>query len=167
MLGDVERILGSKEFISTLVRSASNFVFAPTVVYDRNLFTPELRYSEQFKYTSDLDLWFRVALRDPRVGFMPRPQITCGIHRDRLSHRHADSMRLEALAIIRNYVSILRRGHDAELINSRLAMFIEVKLRMYEAAIRLHLIPGFRLRRVIASALDFLAPRVTRRGAAG
>ena len=163
IIGDVERILDDKEFIYALVRSATNPVFAPTVVYDRAFFSAELRYSTELQFAADLDLWFRVALKDPKIGFIPQPQITCRIHRGRLSHKHADVMRLEALAIIRKYLAIVRSRGDADIINDRLALFIEVKLRMFEAAIRLHLVPGFKVRRRIASTLELLAPRARRR----
>jgi glycosyltransferase involved in cell wall biosynthesis len=164
IIGDTERVLGSGELASALVRSASNFIFAPTVVYDRSFFTSDLRYSTDYEFTSDLDLWFRVALKDPTVGFMPQPHITCGIHSGRLSHKHADSMRLEAVAVIRKYLAIIRSGPDTHIVNERLASFIEMKLRSYEFAIRHHLVPGFKLRRIIASMLELFAPPASRRG---
>jgi glycosyltransferase involved in cell wall biosynthesis len=157
-IGNVERVLESKEFLSILIKSTSNFVFAPTVVYDRNFFTSELRYSEQFKYTSDLDLWFRAALKDPKIGFIPQPHITCGIHSGRLSHRNADTMRLEALAIFRKYLGILQEGDDTDIVNRRLTLFINLKLRVLKVAIQFHLVPGFKTRRLIATWLDYLAP---------
>jgi glycosyltransferase involved in cell wall biosynthesis len=163
IIGDVERILQRGELASALIRSASNFIFAPTVVYDRKFFTSDLRYSTDYEFTSDLDLWFRVALKDPIVGFMPQPQITCGIHSGRLSHKHADAMRLEAIAVIRKYLAISRESDAGHLMDERLAFFIEMKLRTYEFAIRHHLMPGFKVRRGIASLLEVLTPQTRRR----
>jgi glycosyltransferase involved in cell wall biosynthesis len=165
MLGEEERMLDRHELVVTLMRSASNFIFAPTVIYDRNFFSAELRYSEDYEFTSDLDLWFRVALKDPKVAFIPKPQMTCGIHAGRLSSTNANSMRLEAITIIRKYLMALRSGPDADLIGARLALFIRMKLEIYELAIRLHVIPGFKLRRLIAACLEVFAPRPGRRAA--
>lgn len=159
ILGDRDRILSSNEFLGALMRSASNFIFAPTVVYDRTFFSSDLRYSQDYKLTSDLDLWFRVALRDPIVGFMSVPRITCRIHSERLSHGHAKAMRLEAVAIIRKHLGEIRLHGPRAVINTRLALFISAKLRLFELAIRFGLVPAFKARRMIMSALESLVPK--------
>jgi glycosyltransferase involved in cell wall biosynthesis len=159
VLGGRDRILLSNEFLGALMRSASNFIFAPTVVYDRTFFSSDLRYSQDFNLASDLDLWFRVALRDPRVGFMSVPRITCRIHSERLSHGHAKAMRLEAVAIVRKHLGELRRHGPKGVMNRRLALFISARLRLFELAIRFGLVPAFKARRMMMSALEFLVPK--------
>jgi glycosyltransferase involved in cell wall biosynthesis len=167
IIGRQARILSSNELLGALMRSASNFVFAPTVVYDRTFFSSDLRYSQEYKLTADLDLWFRAAMRNPRVGFMPVPRITCRVHSERLSHEHSKAMRLEAVAIARKYLMEVRRHGPKEVVNTRLALFISTKLRLFELAIRLGLIPGFKARRMIASALESLVPKAKNHGIAG
>jgi glycosyltransferase involved in cell wall biosynthesis len=164
ILGERDRILSSYEFLGVLMRSASNFIFAPTVVYDRTFFSSDLRYSQDYKLTSDLDLWFRVALRDPIVGFMSVPKITCRIHSERLSHGHAKAMRLEAVAIIRKHLGEIRHHGPKAVINTRLALFISAKLRLFELAIRFGLVPAFKARRMIMSALESLVPKAKNHG---
>jgi glycosyltransferase involved in cell wall biosynthesis len=166
IIGEQDRVLSSNELLGALMRSASNFVFAPTVVYDRTFFSSDLRYSQDYKLTSDLDLWFRAAIRDPTVGFMAVPRITCRIHSERLSHEHAKAMRLEAVAIIRKHLSEVRR-HGPKVIDTRLALFISAKLRLFELAIRFGLVPAFKARRMIASALESLAPKAKNHGVTG
>jgi len=167
ILGDRDRILSSNEFLGALMRSASNFIFAPTVVYDRTFFSSDLRYSQDYKLTSDLDLWFRVSLRDPIVGFMSVPKITCRIHSARLSHGHAKAMRLEAVAIIRKHLEEIRHHGPKAVINTRLALFISAKLRLFELAIRFGLVPAFKARRMIMSALESLVPKAKNHGIIG
>ena len=164
IVGERDRILLSNEFLGALMRSASNFIFAPTVVYDRTFFSSELRYSQDYEFASDLDLWFRAALRDPIVGCMSVPRITCRIHSERLSHGHAKAMRLEAVAIIRKHLGAIRRHGPKAVINTRLALFISAKLQLFEFAIRSGLVPAFKARRMVMSALESLVPKANNRG---
>jgi glycosyltransferase involved in cell wall biosynthesis len=159
IVGEEERVLQGNQLLSALMLSGSNFIFAPTVVYDKDFFSSELRYSSEFEYASDLDLWFRAALMLPKVGFIPEPLITCGIHGGRLSAKHADRMRLEAITIFRRYLTILRNRSDLKVVGTRFALLLETKLLVFELAIRLHLVPSFKLRRKIFAFLDMLGRR--------
>jgi len=154
IIGDQARLLNHREFISALLRSSSNFIFAPTVVYDRNFFTADLRYSNEYGYTSDLDLWFRAGARQPSVGFIPTPLITCVIHSERLSEQHARQMRLEALSIVRKYSRMFRKHPDFQLFGSRTWSVIQLRLFLFSLAVRLNLIPDFRMRRRIAGLME-------------
>ena len=158
IVGEKERVLRGDQLLSALMFSGSNFIFAPTVVYDKEFFG-QLSYSSEFEYASDLDLWFRAALMLPNVGFIPEPLITCGIHGGRLSAKHADRMRLEAITIWRRYLAIVRNRSDLQMVGTRFALLLAAKLRVFELAIRLHVVPGFKLRRKLFALLDRLERR--------
>ena len=153
-IGDVERVLGSRDLLSALLSSASNFIFPPTVVYSQSLFTPDLRYSDEFHYAADIDLWLRAAVRSPVVGFISEPLVTCQIHAERLSAKHATAMRMEYLKIMRRHITSTYGRFDLHYVNRGHVALIRLRLILIEIAIRLNLIPSFKVRRQIASVLD-------------
>lgn len=149
-------LLRGEEFLRALLRAGSNFIFPPTAIYDRAFFA-ELRYGTEYRWTNDLDLWFRVAWRHPRVCYYPQPLITCGIHSQRLSALHAREMRLEVIRIV---AKNLRRAaaSTAPVLSRRETAVVAFKLRCFRVVVTLGLVPSFKLRRKIARWLESLTP---------
>ncbi len=155
-IGEKDRLMSHRSFISALLSSGSNFIFPPTVIYDRNLFAPDLRYPMNYRFTSDLQLWLDAASRGPKFAYYSDPLITCSIHKGRLSHKNATPMRLEYVAICREYLRKLRSNPDLHELDTQTMRLISVKLFIFEIVIRLGLVPSFKTRRWIAVMLEKL-----------
>lgn len=154
ILGEEDRLMSHRTFISALLSSGSNFIFPPTVIYDRDLFTPDLRYSMAYRFTSDLQLWLDAASRGSKFAYYSDPLITCSIHKGRLSHKNAKPMRLEYVSICRNYLRKLRDSPDLHELGSKAMHLIRLKLFIFEIVIRLGLVPSFKTRRWIAMIIE-------------
>ena len=66
-----------------LLSSGSTFFFAPSVIYDKDFFGDDLRYSLDYSFSSDLDLWMKAALKKGSIGIYDKPLVTCHIHQER------------------------------------------------------------------------------------
>ena len=154
LISGEERVLQQGSLATALICSGTNFIFAPTVVYDREFFDPSMRYSTELEYAADLDLWFRAAMRAPLVGYIPGPLITCRIHADRLSSRYSDTMRREVIGVVRKHLRNMRAFPELHSVNNRTISVVEAKLRLFELAIRMKLVPGFKMRRGIATLFE-------------
>lgn len=153
-MGEEDRFMSHRTFISALLSSGSNFIFPPTVIYDRDLFTPDLRYPMNYRFTSDLQLWLDAASRGSKIAYYSDPLITCSIHKGRLSHKNAKPMRLEYVSICRNYLRKLRDDPDLHELDQKAMLLIRLKLFIFEIVIRLGLVPNFKTRRWIAVILE-------------
>ena len=154
IMGENDRLMSHQTFISALLSSGSNFIFPPTVIYDQDLFTPNLRYPVTYRFTSDLQLWLDAASRGSKIAYYSDPLITCNIHRGRLSHKNAKPMRLEYVSICRNYLRNLRDNPDLHELDSKAMRLIRLKLFIFEIVILLGLVPSFKTRRWIAVILE-------------
>lgn len=159
-LTDFDRKISSRRFMTELMTCGSNFIFAPTVIYDGKLFTANLRYDEEYKYSSDFKLWLDVASSGMNIGYYSDPLIDCNVHEDRLSNENAKLMRLEYLDICKKYLSILKADPILHELPPKSLRAIRVKLLIYEAAIRLNINPSFKLRRIVAGFFETLSLRV-------
>jgi glycosyltransferase involved in cell wall biosynthesis len=153
MLGSESRMLAPGELTTALFASGSSFIFPPTVLYDREFFRG-LRYSQDYRFAADLDLWFRVAFAGASAGMIAKPLLTCEIHDGRLSATNADEMRREAIAIYRKYLEQLPEAGVPHHLSQGQLRLVRTKLHLFSIAIRLNLVPGFRARRKIAALIE-------------
>ena len=156
-LADFDREISSRQFMTELMCCGSNFIFAPTVIYDKKLFTKKLRYDECYKYSSDFKLWLDAASIGMNVGYYSESLIDCNIHEDRLSNENTKLMRLEYLDICKKYVAILKAEPMLHQIPSKSLSAIRLKLFVYEVAIRLNINPSLKLRRMVAGFFEKLS----------
>lgn len=155
-LTEFDREIASRRFMTELMTSGSNFIFAPTVIYDRKLFTTNLRYDEGYKYSSDFKLWLDVASSGMNIGYYSESLIDCNVHGDRLSNENSKLMRLEYLNICKKYLAKLNADPGLHELPPKSLTAIKVKLLIYEAAIRFNINPSFKLRRIVAGFFEKL-----------
>lgn len=158
-LADFDREISSRQFMTELMTCGSNFIFAPTVIYNKKLFTADLRYDEGYKYSSDFKLWLDAASIGMKIGYYSEPLIDCNVHEDRLSNENAKLMRLEYLDICKKYLAILKADPRLHELRPKALSAIRVKLLIYETAIRLNIKPSYKLRRIIAGFFEKLSLR--------
>jgi glycosyltransferase involved in cell wall biosynthesis len=155
-----DREISSRQFMAELMTCGSNFIFAPTVIYNKKLFTANLRYDECYKYSSDFKLWLDVASSGMSIGYYSEPLINCNVHEDRLSNENAKLMRLEYLNICKKYLLKLKLAPTLHDLPPNALSAIWVKLLLYEVAVRLNINLSFKLRRIVAVFFEKLSLRV-------
>lgn len=160
ILGKKDRLMSHRALVSALLSSGSNFIFPPTVIYDRDLFTPDLRYSMNYRFASDFQLWLDTASRGPKIAYYSDPLITCSIHNGRLSHKNAKPMRLEYVSICRNFLHKLHANSDLHELDVQAIRLIKLKLFIFEMVIYLGLVPSFKTRRRVAAILEKIVTKL-------
>lgn len=144
-------------FMDALLSSGSTFFFAPSVIYDKFFFGSDLRYSLDYSFSSDLDLWMKVALKQGKVGIYDKPLVTCHIHKERLSEKHAKQMRLEYIDVCKKYLKFIQQNPQQHSLSKSAISFIKIKLLIFKFVINFRLVPGFKARRKIATILNKLS----------
>ncbi len=142
------------QFFNSLIKGSSNFIFAPSVIYDKNFFGADLRYSENYSFTSDFDLWLKVSLKKCTIGIYTEPLVICNIHPKRLSHLYAKTMRLEYVSICKKYLNLLNKSSNNYILSNGEVLKIRIRLIVYKLIIKFNLVPGFKIRRLILKIMD-------------
>lgn len=143
----------NNQFFNALMSSGSNFIFAPSVIYEKDFFN-DLRYSLEYSWTSDLDLWFKASKKKGFIGVYDKPLLTCHIHSERLSEKHSKKMRLEYLEVCKNYLNLMGSDYNIYGFKKKDLIMIYFKLLIYKIVISLGLVPGFKARRQISKFIN-------------
>jgi glycosyltransferase involved in cell wall biosynthesis len=153
-LTDWDRRMTASQFMTELIASGSNFIFAPTVIYNRKLLMNGPRFSEHYRYTSDFLFWLDIAKMGADVAYYSDSLITCIAHKDRLSNENSKLMRLEYLDICRKNLALLKSNPYMHELSQKKLFLIKIKLIIYEVIIRLNINPSFKTRRFISKFFD-------------
>lgn len=149
--------INNTSFMDALLSSGSTFFFAPSVIYDKDFFGDDLRYSLDYSFSSDLDLWMRAALKKGNIGIYDKPLVTCHIHQDRLSEMHAKKMRLEYIDVCSKYLELIENNPQYHNLSKNIIILIKIKLLIFKFVIKNSLVPGFKARRKIATFFNKLS----------
>lgn len=156
-LTDHDRRITASQFMTELMVSGSNFIFAPTVIYDRKLLMNSPRFSELYRYTSDFQFWLDIAKIGTDVAYYSDALITCIVHKNRLSNENSKLMRLEYIDICKKNLSFLRSNRSMHESSEKSLYLIRIKLLVYELIVRLNISPSFKTRRLIAKLFEKLS----------